>query len=62
MQLEAFASDSPTVPSGERVVQVRLDCAGSGRGISAARLIAPSSELPVEERFYSRTALETSAA
>jgi transposase len=98
-QLELFASDSPSVPSGERVVQVRLDgvrwerardfgevflarhlwdLLGLGtlleermeRGseaipwpvmafiLSAARLIAPSSELAIEERFYPRTALE----
>jgi transposase len=98
-QLELFASDSPVVPSGERVVQVVLDrvrwerprdfgevfLAGHlwrllgldelleermGRGgeeipwsvmafvLTAARLIAPSSELGIEERFYPRTALE----
>jgi transposase len=99
MQLELFASDSPTIPSGERVVQVRLDGVRWERArdfgevflahhlwcllgldtlleerikrgseaipwpvmafiLSAARLIAPSSELAIEERFYPRTALE----
>ena len=98
-QLELFASDSPTIPSGERVVQVRLDRVRWERArdfgevflarhlwsllgldalleermergsetiswpvmafiLSAARLIAPSSELAIEERFYPRTALE----
>jgi transposase len=98
-QLELFASDSPTVPSGERVVQVRLDRVRWERArdfgavflahhlwrllgldtlleermekggeaipwpvmafiLSAARLIAPCSELAIEERFYPRTALE----
>jgi hypothetical protein len=98
-QLELFASDTPVVPSGERVVQVVLDRvrwerardfgeaflarhlwrllgldelleARMGRGgeeipwpvmafiLSAARLLAPSSELAIEERFYPRTALE----
>jgi transposase len=98
-QLELFASDSPTIPSGERVVQVRLDRVRWERArdfgevflahhlwsllgldtlleermergsetipwpvmafiLSAARLLAPSSELAIEERFYPRTALE----
>jgi transposase len=98
-QLELFASDSPVVPSGERVVQVVLDRVRwerprdfgevflarhlwrllgldglleerMGRGgeqipwpvmafvLTAARLICPSSELAVEERFYPKTALE----
>ena len=98
-QLELFASDSPVVPSGERVVQVVLDRVRwerprdfgevflarhlwrllgldelleerMGRGgeeiswsvmafvLTAARLISPSSELGIEERFYPRTALE----
>ena len=98
-QLELFASDSPVVPSGERVVQVVLDrvrwerprdfgevylarhlwrllgldelleerMEQGGEAISwsvmafiltAARLIAPSSELAIEERFYPKTALE----
>ena len=98
-QLELFASDAPTIPSGERVVQVRLDGVRWERArdfgevflarhlwkllgldtlleermergaeeipwpvmafiLSAARLIAPSSELAIEERFYPRTALE----
>jgi transposase len=98
-QLELFASDSPRIPSGERVVQVRLDRVRWERArdfgevflahhlwnllgldalleermergseeipwpvmafiLSAARLIAPSSELAIEERFYPRTALE----
>ena len=98
-QLELFPSDSPVVPSGERVVQVVLDRVRwerprdfggvflaqhlwrllgldelleerMGRGgeeipwpvmafiLAAARLIAPSSELGIEERFYPRTALE----
>ena len=98
-QLELFASDSPVVPSGERVVRVVLDRVRwerprdfgevflarhlwrllgldelleerMGRGgeeipwpvmafiLTAARLIAPSSELAIEERFYPKTALE----
>ncbi len=98
-QLELFASDSPVLPSGERVVQVVLDRVRwerprdfgevflawhlwrllgldalleerMGRGaeqipwpvmafvLTAARLIAPSSELALEERFYPSTALE----
>jgi transposase len=98
-QLELFASDSPVVPSGERVVQVVLDRVRWERPrdfgevflarhlwrllgldelleermergseqipwpvmafvLTAARLIAPSSELSLEERFYPRTALE----
>jgi transposase len=98
-QLELFASDSPVVPSGERVVQVRLDRVrwerprGFGEVflakhlwqllgldelleshmvpgaeqipwpvmsfiLTAARLIAPSSELAIEERFYPSSALE----
>jgi transposase len=97
-QLELFPSDSPTIPSGERVVQVRLDrvrwerprdfgevfvahhlwkllgldtlleermAAGDEEIpwpvmafiLTAARLIAPSSELAIEEQFYPRTAL-----
>jgi transposase len=98
-QLELFASDSATIPSGERVVQVRLDGVRWERArdfgevflarhlwsllgldalleermergseaipwpvmafiLSAARLVAPSSELAIEERFYPRSALE----
>jgi transposase len=98
-QLELFASDSPMVPSGERVVQVVLDRVRWERPrdfgevflalhlwrvlgldelleermerggeeipwsvmafiLTAARLIAPSSELAIEERFYPKTALE----
>jgi len=98
-QLELFASDSPQVPSGERVVQVLLDrvrwerprafgevflahhlwrLLGLDKLLSArmpagdeevpwsvmafvlvaARLIAPSSELAIEEDFYPKTALE----
>jgi transposase len=98
-QLELFASDAPSVPTGERVVQVILERVRwerprdfgevflarhlwhllgldelleerMGRGgeeiawpvmafiLTAARLIAPSSELGIEERFYPRTALE----
>jgi hypothetical protein len=98
-QLELFPSDTPTIPSGERVVQVRLDRVRWERPrdfgqvflaqhlwkllgldallekvmpvgdeeipwpvmafiLTAARLIAPSSELAIEELFYPRTALE----
>ena len=98
-QLELFASDAPTLPSGERVVQVLLDRVRWERArefgqvflawhlwrllgldvlleermerggeqipwpvmafiLTAARLIAPSSELAIEERFYPRTALD----
>jgi transposase len=98
-QLELFASDTPVLPSGERVVQVVLDRVRwerprdfgevflarhlwrllgldelleerMGRGgeeipwpvmafvLTVARLISPSSELGIEERFYPRTALE----
>jgi transposase len=97
-QLELFASDSPVIPSGERVVQVVLDrvrwerprdygevflahhlwkllgldeflLAQMDQGeeeipwpvmafiLVAARLIAPSSELAIEENFYPKTAL-----
>jgi len=97
-QLELFPSDAPTIPSGERVVQVRLDRVRWERPrdfgevfvahhlwkllgldalleermpagdeeipwpvmafiLTAARLIAPSSELAIEEQFYPRTAL-----
>jgi transposase len=97
-QLELFPSDAATIPSGERVVQVRLDrvrwerprdfgevflahhlwkllgldtlleehmAAGDEEIpwpvmafiLTAARLIAPSSELAIEEQFYPRTAL-----
>jgi transposase len=97
-QLELFPSDAATVPSGERVVQVRLDRVRWERPrdfgqvflahhlwkllgldallegvmpagdeeipwpvmafiLTAARLIAPSSELAIEEEFYPRTAL-----
>ena len=97
-QLELFPSDAPTIPSGERVVQVRLDRVRWERPrdfgevflahhlwkllgldalllevmpageeeipwpvmafiLTAARLIAPSSELAIEELFYPRTAL-----
>lgn len=98
-QLELFPSDSPVVPSGERVVQVVVDRVRWERPrdfgevflaqhlwrllgldelleerllrggeeipwpvvvfiLTAARLIAPSSELAIEERFYPKTALE----
>jgi len=98
-QLELFPSDAPELPSGERVVQVRLDgvrwerprdfgdlflahhvwrllgldkllaaeMSGSDADVPwhvvafilcAARLIAPSSELALEESFYPRTALD----
>jgi transposase len=98
-QLELFASDTPVVPSGERVVQVVLERVRWERPrdfgevllarhlwrllgldelleermerggeeipwpvmafiLTAARLIAPSSELAIEERFYPKTALE----
>jgi hypothetical protein len=97
-QLELFPSDTPTIPSGERVVQVRLDRVRWERPrdfgevflayhlwkllgldvlleermvagdeeipwcvmafiLTAARLIAPSSELAIEEQFYPGTAL-----
>lgn len=97
-QLELFPSDAATIPSGERVVQVRLDRVRWERPrdfgevflahhlwrllgldtlltehmatgdeeipwpvmafiLTAARLIAPSSELAIEEQFYPRTAL-----
>jgi len=97
-QLELFASDSPVIPSGERVVQVVLDRVRWERPrdfgevflahhlwkllgldellvermkggeeeipwplmafiLVAARLIAPSSELAIEENFYPKTAL-----
>lgn len=97
-QLELFPSDTPALPAGERVVQVRLDRVRWERPrdygevflahhlwkllgvdalleeqmvagdeeipwpvmafiLTAARLIAPSSELAIEEQFYPRTAL-----
>jgi transposase len=97
-QLELFPSDSPVIPTGERVVQVVLGRVRWERPrdfgevylahhlwkvlgldtlledlmvpgdeeipwpvmafiLTAARLIAPSSELAIEERFYPRTAL-----
>jgi len=93
-----FPSDTPTIPSGQRVVQVRLDRVRWERPrdfgevclahhlwkllgldvlleehmvagdeeipwsvmafiLTTARLIAPSSELAIEEQFYPRTAL-----
>jgi transposase len=98
-QLELFPSDTPDLPSGERVAQVRLDgvrwerprdfgdlflaqhvwrllgldkllakeISGSDADVPwdvmafilcAARLLAPSSELALEESFYPRTALD----
>ena len=98
-QLELFASDEPGVPTGERVVRVRLDAVRWERArdfgevflawhvwrllgldrllarllpdgeeavswhvmafvLTAARLIDPSSELALCERFYPRTALD----
>jgi transposase len=98
-QLQLFPSDAPTIPSGERVVQVVLERVRWERPrdfgevflaqhlwkllgleerllelmpegdeeipwavmafiLVAARLIEPSSELAIEERFYPRTALE----
>ena len=98
-QLELFAADSPWLPSGERVVQVRLDGVRWERPrefgeaflarhlwhvlgldrlmaelmpeadeeipwavvcfiLCAARLLAPSSELAIEEQFYPQTALD----
>jgi transposase len=98
-QLELFPSDTPTIPGGERVVQVVLERVRWERPrdfgevflahhlwkllgldellsrlippgdeeiswgvmafiLTAARLIQPSSELAIEERFYPRTALE----
>lgn len=98
-QLELFAADTPSLPNGERVVQVRLDgvrwerprdfgevflarhlwrLLGLDRLLAellpegdeeipwavvsfilcAARLLAPSSELEIEEQFYPKAALD----